>query len=89
MTTQLVLEKVREFKEISESTLLRYLKKAEIKPRGDFRTRPQDWPEDTPERLKLRMGYANGHETGKAVPLPSSKELRAITRKAKAKKGAK
>lgn len=74
MTIPQIIRALRPKKKISIPQLYVHIKRAGIKPVGEVRQIPQQYPEDTPHRLLIRFGLVKVTVAPASVP-PASKRL--------------
>ena len=59
MTVKQIIEAIEPHRKISRETVYVHLRRLRIKPLG-VRQNPQNYPDNTPEKILKRLGIANG-----------------------------
>ena len=88
MTIKQITADVSTAVKVSERKVYRLMNKLNIKPLGQIAQRPQQFPEDSAQKIRKALGISetNGHagtaDDGKVVSLSKLKKARASARKA-------
>lgn len=82
MTIQQIRDELKPVKPLSRERLYFYFRKFKIKPLNkSVRLKPQQYPEDTPQRLKLKLGLVAQRPSNLVFKLHSVKSSPAPSRK--------